>query len=133
MQPHPAQGQGGAQDIEQLLQPDLRPVGKGGLPLPFPQMQVVHRDGSRLHHLTCQGEGRRPVPGIPAIDEGRHQPLQDHGIALQQQLQGLHQIPAVDVVDRVRRILDDIARRIEAQIVGQRADMDEAAVIVAVR
>jgi len=67
-----------------------------------------------------------------AVDNRRAQPFEQDGVGTAQQLQGLAQIPAVDVKVAIDRHLDHITARIDAQVPRQPMDVDEAHVVVAV-
>lgn len=97
------------------------------------QMQIVARDETPVGDLTSKIQERVAEAGIDAIGDRRFEPLEDDGIAFQEQLQGLAEVPAIDVEHAVHFRFDDVAALPEGQIVLERPDEDEAAIIIAVR
>lgn len=76
-------------------------------------------------------QGPAKVP-IHPIGERRGQPLDQHRVAAQEQAQRLADVPAIDVEIAGEAGFDDVARRIEGEIGLAPADIEEAAVVVAV-
>jgi hypothetical protein len=81
---------------------------------------------------TGEREERAAERLVAAIDERRCQPLDDDRVALHQELQRLGQVPPVDVEIVRKRQLDHVAPRPRRQIMGEWADVEEAAVVIAV-
>ena len=73
------------------------------------------------------GEG-----GVLVVDDRGGEPLEEGWVGAARQAQGLVQVPAADVEDLVEPPLQDVPRGLQAQVVLDGADVDEADVEVGV-
>ena len=93
--------------------------------------QVVVGGGDRREalgrELAHDGEGR-----ILGVDDRGGEPLEQRRVGAPQKPQGLVRVPAVDVENLVDPPLQDVARGLQAQIVLDGADVDEADVEIGV-
>jgi len=128
----PAQRRGGTQGIEDLLLRDQLVIAEIDASLAFAHMQIVVGDRFTIGDMPGEAQEFLAEARINLIGDRRHQPFDDHGIALEQQLYGFAKVPAIDNKLTVHGRLDDIAALPQREIVIPRPDKDEAAVIVAV-
>ncbi|MTK39855.1 hypothetical protein GL306_10125 [Nocardia seriolae] len=95
-------------------------------------MQVVPGHPVTVGDFVGQRPKFVPELRLTAIDDRRHQPFDQYRVAVDQQPQRLQQIPAVDIQQPDQRRLDDIAPGPRGEVVVERPEGDEAAVVVGV-
>lgn len=133
IEPQPPQRDGWPKRVEQLRQrndgrvPEIEPAP------PLAEVEIVPGNQIPIGMVTGECQHVRPEGPAAAIDDRALQPLDDRGIAFEQQLQRFGEIPAIDVEDRIKRGFDDISWGGEAEVSLDRPDIEEAAIEIAVR
>lgn len=128
--PQPEQRKRRRQGVEVGLEPDRRTCFVRPSPAGEPVVMVFQ--GRQVGGRPAQRRQLLHRGAVASVNDRRGQPFEHNGVGANHEAERLADVPAPEIQRALDRLLDDVARRQDGQVIGCRPQVDKAQVVVAV-